>query len=174
MSETQIKLGEVRLSFPSLFKKAVFEGEETKFEATVLMEKDSKNHKITEAAIEKFIAQTFKDGAPKGLKITCFQDGDTKDVEGYEGMMALKGSSNKRIPVFDKDRSPITEEDDKVYAGCYVNAIFDFWFSSHPKGGKQILANLLGVQFKRDGETFSDAKVASADFFDDESEEDDF
>ena len=174
MSETLIKLGDVRLSFPSLFRKAVFEGEETKFEATVLMEKDSKNHKITQAAIDKFIAQTFKDGAPKGLKLTCFQDGDTKDVDGYEGMMALKGSSNKRIPVFDKDRSPITEEDDKVYAGCYVNAIFDFWYSSHPKGGKQILANLLGVQFKRDGETFSDAKVASADAFDDESDEDDF
>ena len=174
MSETQIKLGEVRLSFPSLFKKAVFEGEETKFEATVLMEKGSKNHKITQAAIDKFIAQTFKDGAPKGLKITCFQDGDTKDCDGYENMMALKGSSNKRIPVFDKDRAPITEEDDKVYPGCYINAIFDFWYSDHKKGGKQILANLLGVQFKRDGETFSDAKVASADLFDDESEEDDF
>ena len=89
-------------------------------------------------------------------------------------MMALKGSSNKRIPVFDKDRSPITEEDQKIYAGCYVNAIFDFWYSSHPKGGKQILANLLGVQFKRDGEAFSDAKVAGADDFDDESEDDFF
>ena len=174
MSETQIKLGEVRLSFPSLFRKAVFDNVETKYEATVLMEKGSKQHKTVQAAIDKFIAQTFKDGAPKGLKITCFQDGDEKEYDGYAGMMALKGSSNKRIPVFDKDRTPITEDDDKVYAGCYVNVIADFWYSSHPKGGKQILANLLGVQFKRDGEAFSDAKVANADAFDDESDEDDF
>lgn len=172
MSETQIKLGEVRLSFPALFKKAVFEGVETKFEATVLMEKNSKSHKQTQAAIDRFIAITFKDGAPKGLKITCFQDGDEKDLDGYENMMALKGSSNKRVPVYDRDRSPLTEEDNKIYAGCYVNAIFDFWYSSHPKGGKQILANILGVQFKKDGEPFSDARVASANEFDDESEDD--
>jgi hypothetical protein len=174
MSDTQIKLGDVRLSFPSLFRKAVFDNVETKFEANFLMEKNSKNHKITQAAIDKFIAQTFPNGAPKNLVITCFQDGDKKGIEGYDDMMSLKGTSNKRIPVFDKDRSPITEEDNKVYAGCYVNAIFDFWYSSHKRGGNQILCNLLGVQFKRDGDPFSDAKVASADFFDDESEEDDF
>lgn len=174
MSDTQIKLGDVRLSFPSLFRKAVFDKVETKYEAVVLMPKDSKQHKIVQAAIDKFVEQTFPNGAPKGLSITCFQDGDKKDIEGYDGMMSLKGTSNKRIPVFDKDRSPITEDDNKIYAGCYVNAIFDFWYSSHPKGGKQILANLLGVQFKRDGDPFSDAKVASADAFDDESDEDDF
>jgi len=34
---TKIMLKNVRLSFPSLFKKAVFDGKEGKFEATVLI-----------------------------------------------------------------------------------------------------------------------------------------
>ena len=44
----KIKLSNVRLSFPSLFRKAVFSGEETKFEATFLIDKSSQADKIAE------------------------------------------------------------------------------------------------------------------------------
>ena len=36
----KIKLQGVRLSFPSLFLKAVFQGEETKYDATLLLDKE--------------------------------------------------------------------------------------------------------------------------------------
>ena len=38
---SKVTIQNVRLSFPSLFKKAFFDGKETKFEATFLFEKKS-------------------------------------------------------------------------------------------------------------------------------------
>jgi len=168
---TKLKLQNVRLSFPAIFKKAVFNGVETKYEATFLMPKGSAQHKQTQEAIDAFIAEKFQGKTPKGLKITAFTDGDEKDYDGYEGMMALKGGSTKRLLVIDKDKTPLTEEDGKIYAGCYVNAILEFWYSDHPLGGKQILGNLLGVQFAKDGESFGDSTGASLDDFDELDDE---
>ena len=167
----KLKLQNVRLSFPSLFNKAVFNGNVTKYEATFLMPKGSPQHKQTQAAIDAFIAEKFQGKAPKGLKITAFTDGDEKDYDGYENQMALKGGSTKRVLLIDKDKTPLTEEDGRLYAGCYVNAIVEFWYSDHPLGGKQILGNLAGVQFAKDGEPFGDNTGASIDDFDEIDDE---
>jgi len=171
----KIKLQNVRLSFPSLFKKAEFEGKETKFEATLLIDKTSQADQVAmlEKAVEDFAIQTFGEGkVPKALKRTCLIDGDTKDYDGYSNQLAFKGGNAKRITLIDRDKTAIVEDDEKLYAGCYVNAIVDFWYSNHPKGGKQILGNLYGVQFVRDGDSFEGGEVASVDDFDDVSGED--
>ena len=149
-------LKNVRLSFPSLFKKAEFDGVATKFEATFLVDKDNQSSLVDQVntAIDKFLEGKFPKGAPKSIKRTVFTDGDTKDYSGYENQMAFKGSNTKRPTVINRDKSPIVEEDDVLYAGCYVNAIVDLWYSDHPKGGKQVLGNVMGVQFVKDGEAF--------------------
>jgi hypothetical protein len=167
-----IRIDNARLSFPSLFKKATFNGQETKYEATLLVPKGSPQHKKIQAHIDAFIQEKFQGKVPKGLKITCFSDGDEKDYDGYEGMMAFKGSSNKRIPVIDKQKNPVAEEDDVVYPGCFVNTIVDVWFSDHPLGGKQILGNLAAVQFAKDGEAFGSGG-ANLDDFDTLDDDDD-
>ena len=167
----KLKLQNVRLSFPSLFNKAVFNGNVTKYEGTFLMPKGSPQHKQTQDAIDAFIAEKFQGKAPKGLKITCFTDGDEKDYDGYAGMMAIKGGSTKRVLLIDKDKTPLVEEDGRLYAGCYVNAILEFWYSDHPLGGKQIIGNLFGVQFARDGESFGDTTGATIDDFDEIDDE---
>ena len=167
---SKLKLSNVRLSFPSLFKKAVFEGKEGKYEATLLVCKDSQSALVTkvETAMEAFLVEKFGSAAkiPKSLKRTCFSDGDTKDYDGYENTMAFKGTSTGRPTVLNRDKTPVTEDDNVFYAGCYVNAMVDFWYSDHPKGGKQCLANLLGVQFVRDGESFSAVAGDCSDDFD--------
>ena len=170
----KMTLSNVRLSFPSLFNKAEFDGLATKFEATFLMDKDSQAELINKVnkAIDKFLADKFPKGAPKSIKRTVFTDGDTKDYDGYENQMAFKGSNTKRPTVINRDKSPITEDDDIIYAGCYVNAIVDLWYSDHPKGGKQVLGNVLGVQFVKDGEAFGADTAAGVDEFDEL--EDDF
>jgi hypothetical protein len=166
----KIKITNARLSFPSLFKKAVFDGVATKFEATFLLDKDEdkKQIKMIEDAAEAFLLEKFGAGKiPKGLKRTFMIDGDTKEYDGYENKIAFKGSSSKRITVINRDKTPIAEEDEIVYAGCYVNAIIDFWYSDHPKGGKQLLCNVLGVQFVADGEPFGAGGVDIDEDFDD-------
>lgn len=162
-----------RVSFPSIFKKAEFEGEQTKFECTFLLDKDAQADQVEQInkRIDAFLAEKFPKGAPKSIKRTVFVDGDTKDYDGYENHMAFKGSNQKRPTVIDRDKTPLVEEDGKLEAGDYCNAIVDLWYSDHPKGGKQVLGNVLGIQFVSEGERFGADTTASVDEFDELEDE---
>jgi hypothetical protein len=87
--------------------------------------------------------------------------------------MSIKASASKRPMVLDRDRSPLTENDNRVYAGCYVNAIIELWAQNN-QWGKRINANLLGVQFFKDGEPFADGETANADDFEAFDSDEDF
>lgn len=107
--------------------------------------------------------------AKSGNKI-CFIDGDAKaEYEGFEGNMALSATNRQHPTVVDKDRSPLTEADGVVYAGCYVNAVVEIWAQDN-QWGKRINASLKGVQFYADGNAFAGGGVASVDDFEDISE----
>lgn len=173
----KIKLNNVRLSFPSLFRKAVFEGNETKYEATFLLNKETHADLIKQIKTE--IANRIKNDL-KGAKVPadkiCLKDGDEFDYSGYAGHMSFKASNNKRPMIIDRDKSQLSEEDERLYAGCYVNAVVELWVQNNGFG-KRINANLLGVQFFKDGEPFADGESASTsdfDAFDDEDGDDDF
>ena len=163
---SKITLKNVRLSFPSLFKRASFQGTEGKFEATFLLNKETHADSIKEIqeAIKAKIATDLK-GAKLGADKICLKDGDEIDYDGYAGHFSIKGSNAKRPLIIDRDKTPLTEDDNKLYAGCYVNAIVELWAQSNDFG-KRINANLLGVQFFADGEPFGDGINASVDDFD--------
>lgn len=162
----KIKLNNVRLSFPSLFRKGTFAGEETKYEATFLLNKTEQKDLIEQ--IQKGIAELISTEL-KGAKLPadkiCLKDGDTFEYDGYAGHYSIKASSQKRPIVLNRDKSPLTEDDNIIYPGCYVNAIIDLWAQNN-SWGKRINASLLGVQFAKDGEPFGDGSGASADDFD--------
>lgn len=163
-----IKLNNVRLSFPSLFQKAQFDGADTKYEATFLLDKvkHAAAIKQIEEAIAAKIASDLK-GAKVPANKLCLRDGDEVEYDGYAGHMTLKASTKKRPLVLNKDKSPVTEADGVVYSGCYVNAIVEFWAQNN-QFGKRINATLLGVQFAADGEAFSSGgSSATVDDFDD-------
>ena len=161
---SKIHLNNVRLSFPSIFNKATFEGKETKFEATLLIPKsDTATKAVLDEAIKSLLAEAkMKVGADK----ICLKDGDDSDYDGYEGNWSLKASNSKRPRLVNKDKTPIVEEDNILYAGCYVNAIIDLWAQNNGYG-KRVNANLLGIQFVKDGDSFEGSKVADEDDFDD-------
>lgn len=169
----QFSIKNARLSFPSLFHKAVFNGEETKYEATLLLDKEK--HADIIAEIKKAIAEKIKTDL-KGTKLDasklCLKDGDGVEYDGYENCYSLKASNNKRPLVINKDKSPIAEDDQKIYSGCYVNAKIELWAQNNSYG-KRINANLLGVQFAGDGTPFGDGgKTASSNDFDVLADED--
>jgi len=170
----KIKLPNVRLSFPSVFHKASFNGNETKYEATFLLSK--KDHAALIEEIKAAVAGKMKNDL-KGAKLApdkiCLRDGDLAEYEGYEGHMSLKASNSKRPMVINKDRTPLTEDDNVIYGGCYVNAIIELWAQDN-NYGKRINANLLGIQFHKDGEPFGGGGVSvKADDFDDFGDSDD-
>lgn len=162
---SKIQLKNVRLSFPSLFQMGSFGGESTgKYEATFVL--DKKEHadviKQIQTATDALMKEAFK-GKIASDKL-CLKDGDELGRDEFVGKMTIKASTKKRPLVIDRDKSPITEDDNIVYAGCYVNSIVTLWAQNNSYG-RRINAQLDGVQFYRDGEPFGDSGI-SVDAFD--------
>jgi hypothetical protein len=171
----KIKLQNVRLAFPNLFKATTVNGEgDPAFSASFLLAPNDPQIKVIEAAI----AQTAKDkwGAKadqvlkqmRAADKTALHDGDTKSqYAGFEGMMFVASRSKTRPLVIDRDKSPLTEEDGKPYAGCYVNCSLELWAQDN-NYGKRINAQLGGVQFLKDGDAFAGGgSAADENDFDD-------
>lgn len=167
----KIQLKNVRLSFPSIFKRADFNGQEGKFEATFLLNKETQADQIAkiEKAIDAAVAEA-KVKVPSDKR--CLKDGDDFDYDGYAGHMAFKASTNRRPTVIDRDKTPLVEDDGKPYAGCYVNAIVDIWVQNNSYG-KRANGNLFGIQFVKDGDAFGAGDVDVTDEFDAFDDEDD-
>jgi len=168
MSNYKFKLKNVRLSFPSIFKRSEFNGQEGKFEATFLINKEQQKDLIKE--IESKIALIQKDNKAKvSPDKICFKDGDFVDYDGYQGHMSIKAGANRRPTVIDRDKTPLVEDDGKPYAGCYVNAVLELWYQDNSYG-KRVNCNLLGIQFSKDGDSFGAGDTDVTDDFDDEDD----
>lgn len=163
-----IKLNNVRLSYPCLFvAKAQEEGKEPDFSATFLL--DKKEHGPLISKIEKNIERVALDFFKKKVTLgrRCLRDGNEKDdKEGYgDEVMFVTARNKKRPVVVDSDLTPLTKDDPKPYAGCYVNATIRLFAYDHPKGGKGVSASLRGIQFVKDGESFGAAPVNAEEEF---------
>lgn len=172
----KILLTNVRLSFPDLWVPKAFQpGMPEKYKATFLVQKsDKKQIKVVEDAILAVAQEKWPKNAEKMLASFrgnankfCWQDGDLKEYDGYEGVMSLGSNNEIRPGVFDRDKSPLTKEDGKPYAGCYVNATVEI-LAYDSNGNKGITAKLKAVQFVKDGEAFAaGGKPGTADDFPD-------
>lgn len=173
-----ISLNNVRLSYPQLFTpKAIEAGKEPKFSATFLL--DKKIHKDLIAQIEKLTERVALDAFKKKVKLNRvpLRDGNEKsEIEGYGDEVMFVGANEVRRPVVvDRDRTPLTKDDPKPYAGCIVNGRIRLFAYDHPTGGKGVSAALRAVQFVRDGESFGAGPVdASSEFEDLSTNADDY
>lgn len=169
----KVKLKNVRLSFPDLWVARPFkQGDQPKFGAQFLIPKGSALAKEIDKAI---LAVAEAKWPNKGAAIVksikgnpnkfCYQDGDTRDYDGYAGMMSLSAKNTIRPLVIDRDKTPLSQEDGKPYAGCYVNATVELF--AYTNSGNGISASLSGVQFCKDGDAFAAGKPADPDEFDD-------
>ena len=156
-------LKNVRLSFPSLFKRSQFNGQEGKFEATLLLDKnDTKTYDLITEAIQSALTEA-KVKVPKDKWF--LKDGEDAGYTGYDNAWSIKAANNQRPLLIDKDKSQLTEDDNVLYAGCYVNAQIGIWIQNNAYG-KRVNANLYGVQFMKDGDTFGANNTSDADDFD--------
>lgn len=180
--EGQIVLRNVRLSFPQLFEpKAVGTDGKPRYGASFLIsKKDKANLDLINKEIARLVKDKFK-GKPLPEKDQPLHDGDTKDYDGYEGhfyLSANRSEKQKQPTVVDSDKTPLTEKDNRPYAGCYVNAIVRF-FSMGGVGdkqggyGKKICCSLETVQFAKDGDPFGAARASLDDLPDIEDEGED-
>lgn len=165
MSFEKFALKNVRLSFPSLFQKSVYNGVEGKYEASLLLDKNSQADQIEQ--IKKAIEECKTSSKIKvGTDKIFLKDGDNYDYDGYQGHMVIKVSTNRRPTVVDRDKTPLVEDDGVIYSGCYVNAIVGCWAQNN-NYGKRVNGNLYGIQFVKDGESFGSNNTDVSGEFDD-------
>jgi hypothetical protein len=157
--EGRFLLKNVRLSFPHLFKpdtQTNDAGKETKsFRAALLLPK--KTHKPValkiKAVIDKLIAAEYGSSATLGSDKKFMRDGDQGDVEDHKGCWVISVRESRRPTLVDRDRTPLTEDDEKLQAGEWVNVVIRPWaqngksMKKHNKYGKRINCGFDIVQF---------------------------
>lgn len=119
---------------------------------------------------------------PKGC---AWQDGNRKpDYDGYPGnwvLTAHRTEDKGRPLVLDADKSqlyghpgvdgnwvttdtPAEGKAGRIYSGCFINGSVDLWCQDN-NSGKGVRAELLGVQYLRDGDAFGSGRQANPDDF---------
>lgn len=183
----KIMIRNVRLSYEHIFTPTAFDDSQApKYSATFIIPKDHPDvpaikRAMFEAGQEKY-PTVFTGGAwPKGY--TCaLKDGDNDtDQEGvlmseknpeYAGCYVLKADSTRRPIAVDRKKAAVTEADDVIFSGCYVNASLAAAGYEFGKVKKGVKCYLNGVQFVKEGERFgvdavNDFDALDQDDFDD-------
>jgi hypothetical protein len=164
-----------RVSYPHVFKKGQGkDGKEGKFEITLLLPKKTTDIADLEKRIDEIGTKAFS-GAWVNIKKKkpVVRDGDEwadekkaegKDAEVYRGNWYIKARTSKRPGVVGPDKTPIAEEDDLFYGGCYARA--NVTPGSYDNESKGVTLYLNAVQKVRDGERFGGGSVDPDSVFD--------
>jgi hypothetical protein len=189
---TKVKLKNVRIAFcDTLIDPKEYEAGDGKFRhsATFLIEPGSDNAKAIEAAIKGEAATVWQKKADAILTSIrgnsnkfCYCDGNAKDYDGFEDMMYIashrKAADGKPLlmdslpsdedptrpaKLLGKDGKWVPGKEGRIYAGCYVNATIEIYAQAGANSGMR--CGLMGIQFYRDGDSFSGASRAKDDDF---------
>lgn len=172
----RVVLKEVRISYPKLFVPEAFEASANKrFGARFHITPGSEQDKLVREAINAVALEAWDKKAGAMLKSfegnnqkICFYDGNLSNDANAEGMFILSSNRNEKDgkpKVKDRRGNDLAEGDAKIYGGCYVNAILDFYAQKDKYPG--IRCTLLGVQFVKDGPSFGGAARIGDDAFED-------
>ena len=163
---------DVRLSYPHLFTPYAGtddNGKEKKpkFSGRFLMPNDE--FKAEKAALDAHLIKLQKEWFKQKLPSAnlFFRDGDETGKEEFEDMWYVQASESLRPQVLGARKEVLQESNNVVYGGCYVNVLIRPWKQDN-KYGRKINANLIGVQFKRDGERFGAERPNASEAFDTE------
>ena len=158
-----------RLSFPNLFTPSAYEGSDNlKYSATLILDKTQDADQIAQLRkiVSSLAKEKWSDKLPKKM-FYSLQDGDDLERAEYEGKYILKANNKKRVPIIDKDMSALVAEDERPYAGCFVNAKVRFYAWSNGGSFSGVLCSLEAVQFAADGESFGGGAGNALDGFED-------
>jgi len=150
----------------------------TRLDSAILAELTEKLK--SEKAAEKWMDRNY--GFGNHADKCCVRDLEERDkpIEGLEEGLYFKATSHKRPVIMTSlgekqiERGLTLDGDDiegqEVYAGCYANVSVEFyWYDNY----KTLLANILGVRFRKDGDAFGGAgETADENDLGDEDEDD--
>jgi hypothetical protein len=166
----EVKLTNVRLSFPNLFVPKGFAGDPNSkpaYSATFLLDKkvNAANIAALKKAMDHAIREQWKGKTPSGLKLGLRDGAEKEDTDGYgPDVMFVSARNDKKVFVVDGNLEQLSADSGKPYAGCYVNAVVRAWAQDN-KFGKRVNFALGNVQYLRPGEPFGEKMHAPEDDF---------
>ena len=174
LNDTQIILWG-RLSYPKLFTPEAVKAEpdgKKRYGCQIMLPKSDEAAKARiEAIMRKLIKEKLKGVSPKRGDL-CIKDGDgedgTPETAGYWLISANRAETQKRPTVLDRDKSPLTKDDTRPYAGCWCQFLISLYI---PGKWQKICASLEIVRFWKDDEPFG-APPADPDVMPDLDDED--
>lgn len=157
-SDGSISLDFLRASYPHVLDKYKGDDENAKAKHSIvgLMPKRKKWRPAFELVTDQ-INGLMKANRVKNLKADnkFFRDGDLAAKDEYEKMWTINASEAGRVIVRDSRVDPKTGkprilkkgvDDDRIFAGCWVNMVIRPWFQNN-KHGKKVNAGLVAVQY---------------------------
>ena len=168
----EIKLKRVRVSFVKVFRAEAFRGSkrgpsdggEKAFSINALIPKKTEageklHDEIRDLIDDAMDAEWGRDKPRLKPDKFCLRDGDEEDYDGYADNWYVTARTRNRPKVIDADgKTQLVEEDGRPYSGCYCNVWVRIWAQDN-EFGKRLNAQLLAVQFVKDGEAFGEKPV---------------
>lgn len=158
-----IRANNVRLSYFHGFEARDYKNNgKFKFSTNFFVEKASPLHKLIEKTMLASVEEKFPGKGAAKLKTfkaskntICYREGDDDDADAAGKMVLSAGrlKSKGRPKIVDRNNSPLTEEDGKPYSGCWGNVVVDIWTQTGETPG--VRAELLAIQFVKEGEAFA-------------------
>jgi len=165
----RLVIPEARLAFAdAIFDKKSVSGGEPQFGCTLIVAPTSEAVKLVTDEEDRLAGLAWKDKAKAMLQMIRAANGQAlkpgalkMKFDGFQGNYFISVNSKVRPTIVDRNGAPLTPSDGKPYSGCYVLAHISLWTQDNQYGQK-INANLLGLQFLRDGDAFSGGPAPSA------------
>lgn len=152
-----------RISYPKLFKAEGIKNDPSskpRFGCGILLPKtDKAAKKLIDDAMKALIDEKL-DGTKPKAKDLFIKDGDGEEGDEFSAgcwvLSANRQESQGRPTVLDRDKSPLTAEDGKIFAGYWCQFVIGLYV---PKGWKKVCASLEVVRFVAEDETFGAGRV---------------
>jgi len=161
---THIIIKEARCSFPRLYGAEVRDEDTFGPGITLILEREkhAETLKTIKAEMRAAIAgePKLKKNPPTGEKL-CLREPDRDELRYLEGNLIIKANSPRPPVVLNPDgRTIMTEANNEIYSGCYVNAKIEIWGQAN-KYGRRVNAKLIAVQFiPKEAESFDGSYVS--------------
>lgn len=178
LSETSVRIGEVRFSYVNVFEPRSSMGNDPKYSCSILIPKDNEAAvTLIEEAIDAAIAQgqtsRWNGKVPRNVR-TPLRDGDTeRDDPVYEGCWFINASagvkSKPAVKVLENGKLVDALDNEDFYSGAYGVAVLNF-FPYAASGNNGVGCGLNVVMKTRDGERLGggvSAESALAGLYDD-------
>jgi hypothetical protein len=165
----RIIIPEARLAFTDgMWEKRSVDGGEAQFGVNLIIPPTSPAIALITAEEDRLAVLAWKDKGPTMMQMIRAANGQAlkpgalkAKYDGFQGNFFISANSKVRPTIVDRTGAPMTPSDGRPYAGCYVLAHISLWTMDN-KYGQKINANLLGLQFLRDGDAFSSSPAPSA------------